>query len=285
MAQEIVLIDINRGAAEGSALDIQEAAPCFRFDTRLSGSDQLADMEGAGLIVVTAGFARKPGMSRSDVLGANLNIIDGICDAALRHAPNAMMIMVTNPVDVLTYRAYQRTGWPRSRVFGQAGVLDSSRMATFVSLETGFSVREISCMVLGGHGDVMVPLIRYSTISGIPMSHFLDREALDRIIERTRTGGAEILALKQNSSAYQAPAASVAAMVDAIVRGRRHITPCVVLLEGEYDQDDIAMGVPCVLGKGGMEQIVILTLDENERRMMATSADQIRGDLAQIPQD
>ena len=202
MCREIALLDINKGAAEGAALDIQEVAPLFKYDTRLHGGSDGSLMADSDLVIVTAGLPRKPGMTREDLLSSNINIIDGILDDAMKYAPNTLLLFVTNPVDVVTWK---RTGWPRNRVFGQAGVLDSSRMASFIAMETGYSTLDINTMVLGGHGDTMVPMHRYTTIAGIPISNFLTKDKLDEIVERTRHGGAEILALRQNSSAFDAP--------------------------------------------------------------------------------
>ena len=272
MCREIALLDINKGAAEGAALDIQEVAPLFKYDTRLYGGSDGSLMADSDLVIVTAGLPRKPGMSREDLLSSNINIIDGILDDAMKYAPNTLLLFVTNPVDVVTYHAWKRTGWPRNRVFGQAGVLDSSRMASFIAMETGYSTLDINTMVLGGHGDTMVPMHRYTTIAGIPISNFLTKEKLDEIVERTRHGGAEILALRQNSSAFDAPAASVAEMVDAIVKDRKRILPTVSVLEGEYGHEDIAIGVPAVLGKEGMEQIILLDMNDDETTMFHNSA-------------
>lgn len=282
LCREVVLVDVREGAAEGSALDIQETAPLFQFDTRVTGGESMELIAGADLIIVTAGLPRKPGMSRSDVLDANLDIMDSILDGVLRYAPDSVLLIVSNPVDVLTYHAWKRTGWGRSRVFGQAGVLDSSRLASFVALETGFSVQDISALVLGGHGDTMVPLIRYSTINGIPIEHFLDQQSIERIIQRTRVGGGEILALKKNSSAYDAPAASVAAMVDAFSHNRKRVLPCVSILEGEFGQHDIAVGVPAVLGRLGLERVIELPLNEAEKRMFDQSVAMIREDISKL---
>jgi malate dehydrogenase len=264
------------------ALDILQTSPFFRFDTRVTGSNDPAAMAGAELVVITAGVPRKPGMSRSDVLETNVAVIDAIVADVMRHAPDAMILMVTNPVDVLTWRAWQRTGWPMERVFGQAGVLDASRMATFIALATGFSVRDISTLVLGGHGDSMVPLPRLCTINGIPISHFLDPQQIQDIIQRTRDGGAEILALRKNSSAYDAPGASVASMVDAIARNRRRVLPCVAILDGEYGLSGIAMGVPCVLDGNGVSGVVELDLTEEEHAQFATSAAAVAADIRRL---
>ena len=282
LCRHVALIDIVEGMPQGTALDIQESAPQFGFDTRLTGHNELSAMEDSELVIVTAGIPRKPGMSRSDVLDTNLNILDGIMDAMQRTAPDAMVLLVSNPVDVLTYAAWKETGWSRNRVFGMAGVLDSSRMASFVAMETGFSVKDINAMVLGGHGDTMVPMTRFTTINGIPIQHFLDQEKIDSIVKRTREGGAEILALKKNSSAYDAPAAAIAAMVSAIVHDRKRILPCVAVLDGEYDEKDICMGVPCVIGAGGMERVIELPLNQEESTQFKHSVGAIRKDLAKI---
>jgi len=272
MCREIALLDINKGAAEGAALDIQEVAPLFKYDTRLIGGNDGSLMADSDLIIVTAGLPRKPGMTREDLLNSNINIIDDILNDVMKYAADALLLFVTNPVDVVTYYAWKKTGWPRNRVFGQAGVLDSSRMASFIAMETGYSTLDINTMVLGGHGDTMVPMHRYTTIAGIPISNFLAKDNLDEIVERTRHGGAEILALRQNSSAFDAPAASVAEMVDAIVNDRKRILPTVSVLEGEYGHDDIAIGVPSVLGKGGMEKIILLDMNDEETTMFHNSA-------------
>lgn len=282
LCREVALLDVREDVPEGVALDIFQTAPFFDFDTRVIGSSDPAIMSGSDLIIVTAGVPRKPGMSRSDVLDVNLGVIDGICDNALKYAPDAIMLLVTNPVDVLTYRAFKRTGWDRRRVFGQAGVLDSSRMASFIALETGFSARDITTIVLGGHGDTMVPLSRYCTVNGIPVEHFIGSDVMQQIIERTRAGGAEILALRKNSSAYDAPGAAVAAMVDSISNNRRRILPCVAILDGEYDESDIAMGVPCVLGENGVESVVQLDLLESELKMFRESVATIRKDIERL---
>ncbi len=282
LAREIVLFDVKPGVAEGAALDIQETAPLLDFDTRVSGATDPAAIADSDLVIVTAGIPRKPGMSRSDVLDTNVQILDGIIDNVLRHAPEALLLIVSNPVDVLTYRAWQRTGWPRERVFGQAGALDSSRMAAFIAIETGLSAMDIDAMVLGGHGDAMVPMIRFTTIGGIGVDQFLSAEQIERIVHRTRHGGAEVLSLRQTSSAYDAPAAAIAAMVDAIAHDRRRVLPTVAILQGEYGHRDVAMGVPCVLGGGGLERIIELRLTAAEAAMFETSLAGVRADIERL---
>ena len=279
LCASVVLIDIRDGVPQGTALDIAESSPLTPFDTRVSGSTDYSAMADSELVVITAGFPRKPGMSRSDVLESNLGIIDGIVEQCLQHAPQATLLLVTNPVDVLTYRAWKRSGWDRSRVIGQAGVLDAARMATFIAMETGYSAHDITTMVLGGHGDSMVPVPRYCTINGIPLSHFLTTEQIEAINERTRNGGAEVLDLRGNSSAYDAPAAAIVTMIDAIANDRRRILPSVCILDGEYGHSGLAMGVPCVLGAGGAEKIIELPLSDAEQTLFDTSATAIKQDL------
>ena len=217
------------------------------------------------------------------MLDTNVKVIDGITADIMRYAPDSIVIVVTNPVDVLTYRVWQKTGWPRERVLGQAGVLDASRMAAFIAMETGFSTRDITTIVLGGHGDSMVPVSRFCTVNGVPVSQFIEPGRLEEIVQRTRGGGAEILALRKNSSAYDAPGASVAAMIDAISHHRNRLLPCVAILEGEYGETDIAMGVPCVVSHQGLQRVIDLNLTETEMEMFRESAAGVRADLALMP--
>jgi malate dehydrogenase len=282
LAHEVILTDIREGVAKGTALDIQESAILFGFDTHVAGDDDPEIMAGSNLVVITAGLPRKPGMSRSDVLEANLAVIRQVAADVKRYAPDAMVMLVTNPVDIMTYAFWKETGWDRSRVIGLSGVLDAARMASFIASESGFSIKDISAMVLGGHGDAMVPMTNYTTISGIPVHEFIDEATLNAIVDRTRNGGAEILALKKTSSANDSPAAAVAAMVDAVCNNRKRILPCVAILDGEYGYRDIAMGVPVILGSAGMEKVVELPLSDNERRLLDQSAEQVQKDLGTI---
>lgn len=282
LAREIVLFDVQEGLPEGIALDILQTSPFFRFDCRIRGSNDPQILVDSELVIVTAGLPRKPGMSRADVLESNVRIIDEVTDHIMAFAPDAMVLLVSNPVDTLTYRVAQRTGWGQGRIFGQAGVLDAARMASFIALETGFSARDITTIVLGGHGDTMVPLTRLCTINGIPIAHFIPQDRIESIIERTRKGGAEILALRKRSSAYDAPGAAVAAMVDAIAYNRRRVIPCVALLEGEYGETDIAMGVPCILGEKGVESIIELDLNPDERADFERSATAVRAERERL---
>ena len=280
LCSEVVLLDVRAGAAAGAALDILQSASYFGFDTRVSGGTDPEIISNSDLVIITAGSPRKPGMSRSDVLDINRKVIDSIVDDVLEFAPDAVLLLVSNPVDVLTWHALQRTGWKRNRVLGQAGVLDASRMACFISMETGFSVRDIHTMVIGGHGDTMVPLFRHTSINGIPATEFLDAAAMERITKRTRHGGAEVLQLREISSAYNGPAAAIATMVDAICNNRRRILPCISALEGEYRAHNVTAGVPVILGRNGIESVVEVDLDKAEQAAFGRSIEMIREDLA-----
>jgi len=279
LCREIAIMDVREDVPEGVALDIRQTAPFFEFDCEISGSNDPRILRDAELVVVTAGAPDKAGMTYSDMLTANIRIIDSITDNIIEYAPDAIVLVVSHPVDILTYRIAQRSGWPRERILGQAGVLDASRMASFIAQETGFSTKDITTMVLGGHGDAMVPITRFCTINGIPISHFIDDERLRAIVERTRKGGAEIFALRHKASAYDAPGAAVAAMIDAISHNRRRLLPCVAILEGEYGESDLAMGVPCILSSRGMESIVELDLNDREKADFEQSAASIRANI------
>ena len=279
LCKQIVLIDINEGAAKGAALDINEVGPIFGYDTVAVGGSDFSLIEGSDLVIVTAGLPRKPGMSRSDLLEANVNIADGIIDNVVKWAPDTKLLFVSNPVDVITYYAWRKTGWDKSRIFGQAGVLDSARQAFFISEATGYSVKDINTVVLGGHGDTMVPLTDYTTINGKAIQHFLKPEQIEAIEQRTRDGGAEVLKLRGNSSAFQAPAAAVVDMVDTIVNDRRRIVPTVCILDGHYGETDVAAGVPAVLGKHGVERIYALGLSVGESAAFGHSIRLIKEDL------
>ena len=282
VCQELVLIGTREGVAQGTALDLAECAPLFGFDTHIRGSTDINSIADSDVIVVSAGLPRKPGMSRSDVLDANAPIMIQVADKARLLAPHALLIVVTNPVDVLTYLVWSESGFERERVFGLSGTLDAARMAGFIAAEAGVSVRDVRALVIGGHGDTMVPLPRYSTISGIPISEFLSEAEIERIVARTRGGGAEILALKKTSSAYDAPGAAIATMIDAVAHNRRRLLPCVCLLEGEYQESGVSMGVPAVIGAQGIEKIIELPLSLKEHKQMQESANAIRADLKRL---
>ena len=282
LSEKIVLIDLDDKYAKGVALDIQETSSVYHFDSELSGSSDIANIKDSNIVIITAGVPRKPGMDRADVLAINLKIIDQIMDGVIEHAPDAYVIVVSNPVDVLTYYANQKANWPRNRIMGQAGILDSMRMSSFIAMETDYSINDIQAMVLGGHGDTMVPLPRFTTVSGISIEYLLDKKTIDNLIQRTRDGGAEILNLKQKSSAYDAPGAAVSIMVEAIVHNKQRLLPCISMLEGEYNQNDIAIGVPIVLGKNGIEKIIELDFNSKEQEAFNTSAKAIKNLITEI---
>jgi len=282
LAQQIVLIDLDEQYAKGVALDIQETSPVYHFDAELIGSSDIANIKDSNIVIITAGMPRKPGMDRTDVLAINLKIIDEIMDGIIKHAPDAYVIVVSNPVDVLTYYANKKANWPRNRIMGQAGILDSMRLSSFIAMETDYSINDIQAMVLGGHGDTMVPLPRFTTVSGISIEHLLDQNTIDNLIQRTRDGGAEILNLKQKSSANNAPGAAVTIMVEAIVHNKHRLLPCITMLEGEYGQSDIAIGVPVMLGENGVEKIIELNFTDEEQQAFDTSAQVIKSLINEI---
>ena len=282
LTQQIVLIDLDEKYAKGVALDIQETASVYHFDTQLVGSNDIANIQDSNIVIITAGIPRKPGMDRADVLAINLKIIDEIMDGIIKYAPNSYVIVVSNPVDVLTYYANKKANWPRNRIMGQAGILDSMRLSSFIAIETDYSINDIQAMVLGGHGDTMVPLTRFTTISGISIEHLLDQKTIDQLIQRTRDGGAEILNLKQKSSAYDAPGAAVTIMVEAIVHNKNRLLPCITMLKGEYGQTDLAIGVPVILGGNGVEKIIELEFTEQEQQAFDTSAQVIKSLIDEI---
>ena len=282
LAQQIVLIDLDEQYAKGVALDIQETSPVYHFDAELIGSSDIANIKDSNIVIITAGLPRKPGMDRTDVLAINLKIIDEIMDGIIKHAPDAYVIVVSNPVDVLTYYANKKANWPRNRIMGQAGILDSMRLSSFIAMETDYSINDIQAMVLGGHGDTMVPLPRFTTVSCISIEHLLDQNTIDNLIQRTRDGGAEILNLKQKSSANNAPGAAVTIMVEAIVHNKHRLLPCITMLEGEYGQSDIAIGVPVMLGENGVEKIIELNFTDEEQQAFDTSAQVIKSLINEI---
>ncbi|MCG3182413.1 MAG: malate dehydrogenase [Planctomycetes bacterium] len=281
---DVLLIDIVEDMPQGKGLDMFESSPVERFDARVNGSNKPADVAGSDVVVVTSGIARKPGMSRDDLLTTNAKIVQSVADSIREHAPNAIVIMVTNPLDVMSWVAHKRLGFPKNRVMGMAGVLDSARMASFVAMELNCSVKDISPMVLGGHGDTMVPLPRYTTVSGIPITDLLPADRIEAINDRTRKGGAEIVALLKTGSAYYAPGSSVVAMVESIVKDQRRILPTCALLEGEYGLKDTWQGVPCMLGKNGIEKIYELKLNDAEKKLLATSNEHVAGAIKQAAQ-
>jgi len=279
---DVTLIDIVEGVAKGKGLDLLQAGPVQKYDTFIEGSGDIRDVKGSDLIIVTAGLPRKPGMSRLDLLKANADIIKGVAEAIRDNAKNAFVIMVTNPLDVMTYLMYRVTGFPRERVMGMAGVLDSARFRAFLAMEAGVSVEDIQAMVLGGHGDTMVPLLSCATVSGIPITQFVKKDRLAEIVQRTRDGGAEIVKLLQTGSAFYAPASSAVLMAESILRDRKRVVPCAAHLSGEYGFKDIYLGVPCVLGAKGVEKILDVPLTADEKAALANSAEEVRKGIADL---
>jgi len=281
---DVVLLDVIEGIPQGKALDLAESAPVESFDGRVVGSNAPADIAGSALVVVTAGKARTPGMTREDLLLANAAVIRSVAQSIRQEAPDAVVIVVTNPLDVMCWLMRALTGFEASRVVGMAGILDTARFRTFLSQETGVSVRDIQAMVLGGHGDAMLPLLRYSTISGIPVEHFLPPEQLSAIVERTRRGGIEIINYLKSGSAYYAPASGAAEMAEAVLRDQHRLLPCSAHLDGQYGLREVYIGVPVILGAGGVERVVEVELTEEETTALRTSAEVV-GEGIQVLRD
>jgi len=279
---DVVLIDIVEGMPQGKALDMQQAAPLWHRGGRIEGSSDFAAVAGAEVVVMTAGFPRKPGMSRSDLLKANADIIRPAAEAVRKHAPQAFVVVVTNPLDVMAHLFWKVSGFPKSRVMGMAGILDSTRFRAFLAMELGVSGADIHAMVLGGHGDSMVPLPRYTTVNGIPIGQLLPAERIAQIAQRTRDGGAEIVKLLKTGSAYYAPAMSAVEMVEAILTDQKRLVPCSVLLEGEYGMRDLFIGVPVVLGAKGVEKIVPLELTAEETAALQKSGKDVADMIAEL---
>lgn len=273
---DVVLLDINEGAAKGKALDLYEAAPVEKFDSRIVGTKEYKDIAGADVVIITAGIPRKPGMSRDDLLATNSKIVKACCEGIKEFAPNSIVIVISNPLDAMAYVAKQVLGFPRERVIGMAGVLDTARMSTFISEELQVSVKDVHAIVLGGHGDDMVPMPRHCSVGGVPLTEMLSTERINAIVERTRKGGAEIVGLLQTGSAYYAPAASAVQMAEAILRDQRRIMPCAVELQGEYGVNGLFVGVLCKLSGKGMEKVIELQLNDTEKAGLANSTKSVQ---------
>jgi malate dehydrogenase len=273
---DLVLVDVVEGMPQGKALDLYEAMPVIGKDVEVVGANDYGATRGSDVIIITAGLPRKPGMSRDDLLSANAEIVGKAAVETLAHSPDAIYIVLTNPLDTMAYLTLKKTGLPRERVVGQAGILDSARMRAFVAMETGVSVENIDCYVLGGHGDEMVPLTRHSNIAGIPLREYLSADRLDAIVERTRKGGGEIVNLLKTGSAFYAPAAACAQMAEAILKNKHLIVPCAAYLQGEYGLHDMFFGVPVMLGRSGVEKIIEYSLDDEEKAMLERSAAAVR---------
>ena len=273
---DVVMIDIVEGMPQGKALDLREAGPVLGYDSYLHGSNDYADAADSDIVVITSGIPRKPGMSRDDLLKTNRGILQAVSGEIAKVAPNAIVIVVSNPLDAMCHVALDTLGFPRERVIGMAGVLDSARFRSFIAEELDVSVEDVTAFVLGGHGDTMVPLARYSTVAGIPLPDLLDEETIARLQERTANGGAEVVALLKTGSAYYAPAASVCEMVDSILLDKKRILPTSVYLQGEYGINDLYVGVPVKLGKNGIEQIIEIKLTDDESAALRKSADAVQ---------
>ncbi|MEX0935701.1 MAG: malate dehydrogenase [Gemmatimonadota bacterium] len=282
LAREVVMIDVADGIPQGKALDQWESAPIEGFDTRVTGSTEYDAAQGSEIFIVTAGVARKPGMSRDDLLKTNAGIVRSVSEEIARVAPDSIIIMVSNPLDVMSYVALQTTGFPRERILGMAGILDTARYRSFIALELDVSVEDIQALVLGGHGDTMVPLVNYTTVSGIPLTQLLSAQKIESLTERTRKGGAEIVGYLKTGSAYYAPSAAAVQMAEAIAKDKRRILPCAAYLEGEYGQKGIFLGVPCKLGTGGLQEVIEVDLTDDERTALESSADSVRATMAAL---
>ncbi|WP_406688111.1 malate dehydrogenase [Rossellomorea vietnamensis] len=281
---DVVLVDIpqNEDPTKGKALDMLEASPVQGFDSTIIGTSNYEDTKDSDIVVITAGIARKPGMSRDDLVQTNQKVMKSVTQQIVKHSPDCYIIVLTNPVDAMTYTVFKESGFPKERVIGQSGVLDTARFRTFVAQELNLSVKDITGFVLGGHGDDMVPLIRYSYAGGIPLETLIPKDRLDAIVERTRKGGGEIVGLLGNGSAYYAPAASLVQMVEAILKDQRRVIPAIAYLEGEYGFEGIYLGVPTILGGNGLEKIIELELTEDEKAALSNSADAVKNVMSSL---
>jgi malate dehydrogenase len=282
LARRVVLVDIVEGVPQGKGLDQWQSAPIESFDTRVIGTNGYAESAGSEIVIITAGIARKPGMSRDDLMNTNAGIVKGVSEQVARTSPNAILIIVSNPLDVMCYVAKKVTAFPRERVLGMAGVLDTARYRAFLADALDVSVRDIQAMVMGGHGDTMVPLVNYTTVSGIPVTQLMKRERLEEIVQRTRTGGAEIVSLLKTGSAYYAPSAAAVQMAEAIVGDQKRVLPCSAWLEGEYGHSGLFLGVPCKIGGRGLESILEVELTADEKAALAKSAEAVREPMASL---
>jgi malate dehydrogenase len=282
LARQVILVDIMEGIPQGKGLDQWESAPIEGFDSRVIGTNGYDETANSEIVIVTAGIARKPGMSRDDLLNTNAGIVKQVSEQIKATSPNAILIMVSNPLDIMSWVAKEVTGFPREHVLGMAGVLDTARYRSFIAQALDVSVRDIQAMVLGGHGDTMVPLISYTSVSGIPVTQLMPKERLDAIVERTRAGGAEIVKYLKTGSAYYAPSAAAVQMCEAIVRDQKRILPCAAWLQGEYGMSGLFLGVPCKLGRAGLERIIEVTLTDEERAALEKSAEAVREPMSSV---
>ena len=273
---DVVLVDIIEGVPQGKALDLAQAGPICGYDCSVVGTNGYGETDQSSVVVITSGVPRKPGMSRDELLATNTNIVKGVVREVARRSPDAVLLLVANPLDAMAHVAYRVSGFPKQRVVGMAGVLDSARFRSFIAGELGVSAAEVQAMVLGGHGDTMVPLLRYTTVAGRPVSEWLPKERLETLVQRTRDGGAEIVSLLKSGSAYYAPSAAVMTMVEAILKDEKRVLPCAAYCEGEYGLSGVFVGVPAKLGRGGVEQIIEYELTPGERAALETSAAAVR---------
>lgn len=281
VVKEVVLIDIVEGLPQGKALDMQESAPIHLFDTRVYGTNDYADTANSDICVITAGLARKPGMSRDDLLGKNASIVQAVTRQFATQSPNAIIIVVSNPLDVMSYVAYTASGFPANRVMGMAGVLDTARYRAFIATELGVSVRDIQALLMGGHGDTMVPLPRFTTVGGVPLTELLSEQKINEIVERTKFGGGEIVKL-MGTSAWYAPGAAAAEMVEAIAKDSGRVLPCAAMLTGQYGYKDLFIGVPVRLGRKGIEEIIEVKLSDHEEQLLKKSAEAVKAGVADL---
>jgi malate dehydrogenase len=281
-ANEVVLIDVVEGMPQGKGLDMYESAPVEGFDTRITGTNSYDATAGSDIIVITAGIPRKPGMTRDDLLTTNAGILKSVTEQAAPKSPNAIIIVVSNPLDVMVYVALKVSGFDRHRVIGMAGVLDTARFRSFIAMELNVSVEDVTAFVLGGHGDSMVPLPRYTSVAGIPLIDLLPKEKIDALVKRTRDGGIEIVNFLKTGSAYYAPSAAAVQMVESIVKDKKRILPCAAFLQGEYGMTDTVVGVPVKLGKKGLEQIMEIKLTPEEHAALKASADDVKANIAKL---
>jgi malate dehydrogenase len=279
---DVVLFDVVEGLPQGKALDLAEGAPVAGADAEIRGTNRYEDIAGADLVIITAGLARKPGMSRDDLLKTNLEIMKQVAKGVKAHAPDAIVIVISNPLDAMVYTFKQISGFPRNRVIGMAGVLDSARFRAFVAWELGVSVEDVTALVLGGHGDTMVPLVRYCTVAGIPVTQLLPPAKIDAIVERTKNAGGEVVALLKTGSAFVSPALSAIQMAESILLDKKRVLACACLLEGEYGVDGLYVGVPAVLGAGGLERVIEVKLDQGEQKLFDASVQHVRSLVEQI---
>jgi malate dehydrogenase len=279
---DVLIFDVVEGMPQGKALDMAEGAPLAGSDVSIAGTNDYKDLAGSDLVIITAGLARKPGMSRDDLLKTNLEIMKSVAKGVRDNAPDAIVIVISNPLDAMVYTFKEISGFPKNRVVGMAGVLDSTRFRSFVAWELGVSVEDVSALVLGGHGDTMVPLVRYCTVAGVPVSQFLSSDQIEAIVQRTKGAGGEVVGLLKTGSAFVSPALSAIEMAESILHDKKRVLACACLCEGEYGVDGLYVGVPCVLGANGVERVVEVELDEDDRKAFNASVEHVRSLVSQI---